>query len=197
MLQKNKGAKKLKSRRGAAVLAIGVLAGLASAPTGAQAGFLDQLFGVFQAPTPAQQPSFDGDRATATAPALVERKRVRRHVAVVSGKPVLQKTTGLMDDKTLRTGDAVMMGNGLHVYAGPEASTHHLGQFVSLDDARHLSDKDRFKLAAMDITRNDPLSQGKNPDTIASGRSAAVSAPIVVGYRITDSKGASGRYVGP
>ena len=185
------------SRRSAVVLAIGVMAGLASAPTGAQAGFLDQLFGVFQAPAPMQQPSFDGDRATATAPAFTVRKRVRRHVAAVGDKPVLQKTTSLMDDKTLRAGDAVMMENGLHVYAGPEASTHQLGQFVSLDDARHLSNQDRIKLAAMDTTRNDPLSHGENPDTIASGRSAAVSAPISVGYRITDAKGASVRYVGP
>ena len=198
MLQKNKTAKKLSSRRGTVLLAIGVVAGLAAAPTGAQAGFLDQLFGAFQAPAPVQQQhTYYAGEGTMSAPMFNERRHVRRHVAAVSSKPVLQKTTSLMDDKTLRPGDAVMMKDGLHVYAGPKSSIHEPDQFVSLDDARHLSSKDRVKLAAMDGTRNDPLTNGGNPDTVASGRSAAVSAPIVEGYRITDAKGASVRYVGP
>lgn len=197
MLQRNKTAKKLASRRGTVVLAIGVLAGLATAPTGAQAGFLDQFFGVFQAPTPVQQqPNYGGDR-TPEAPVFSERKRIRRHVVTISDKPVLQKTTALMSDRTLRAGDAVMMKNGLHIYAGPVASTHDPDEFVSVDDARHLTSKDRVRLAAMDTTRNDPLANGESPDTISSGRSAAVSTPIVTGYHITDAKGASVRYVGP
>ena len=195
MLLKNKTAKKLLNRRGNVVLAIGVMAGLA-APTGAQAGFLDQLFGVFQAPAPVQQPSYSYDREPAASP-FSERRRVHKRVATVSDKPVLQKTTTLMADKTLRAGDAVMMKDGLHVYAGPAESTHEPDQFVSLDEARHLSGKDRVRLAAMDTTRNDPLTSGSTPDTVSSGRSAAVSASISVGYRITDAKGASVRYVGP
>ena len=197
MLQKNKTAKKLSSRRGAAVLAIGVLAGLA-APTCAQAGFLDQLLGVFQPPAPVQQPQPSyGGYASPTMHVFSERRRVRKHVAAISDKPVLQKTTGLMNDRTLRAGDAVMMKDGLHVYVGPASSTHDLDQFVSLDDARHLAGKERVKLAAMDTAHDDPLAHGETPDTIASGRSAAVSTPIVAGYHITDAKGASVRYVGP
>ena len=194
MLQKNKTVKKLANRRGAVVLAIGVVAGLA-APTGAQAGFLDQLFSAFQAPAPVQQPSYGYERAPATVP--FERRRVRRHVAAVSEKPVLQKTTDLMDDRTLRSGDAVMMKDGLHVYAGPEAAKHDSDEFVALDEARHVTGKYCVRRAAMDTTRHDPLADGVRPDTIASGRSAAVGTPVVAGYRITDARGASVRYVGP
>ncbi len=196
MLLKKKTAKTSANRRGTIVLAIGVVVGLATVPTGAQAGFLDQLFGAFQPPAPAPQPSYDYGRAPA-AFAPREPHHVRKRVASVSGKPVLQKTTALMDDKTLRAGDAVMMKDGLHVYTGPEASRHDHDQFVPLDEARHISGQDRVKLASMDTTRNDPLVSGVKPDVIASGRSAAVGTPTVVGYRITDAKGASVRYVGP
>ena len=196
MLLKTKTLKKPANRRGTVVLAIGVVVGLAASSSGAQAGFLDQLLGVFQAPVAAPQPSYDYGRApTAFAPREV--RHLRKRVAAVSDKPVLQKTTGLMDDKTLRSGDAVMMKDGLHVYAGPEESRHSRDQFVPLDEARHVSSQDRVKLAAMDTTRNDPLVTGVKPDTIASGRSAAVGVPVAAGYRITDAKGASVRYVGP
>ena len=197
MLLKTKVAKKLVGRRSTVVLAIGVLAGLAVAPSGAQAGFLDQLFGVFQAPVPAAPPSYDYGRAPSTLPSHYEHRHVRKRVAVVSDKPVLQKTTALMEDRTLRQGDAVMLKDGLHVYAGPEASTHDRDQFVPLDQARHVPQKERTELALLDTTRNDPLKHMGQPDTIASGRSASVGSPIVAGYRITDAKGASVRYVGP
>ncbi len=197
MLQRNKSAKKLVSRRGQVVLAIGVVAGLATASTGAQAGFLEQLFSGFQVQAPAPQPSYDYNPVPRAFRVPYQAHRVRRHVASVSDKPVLQKTTGLMDDKTLRPGDAVMMADGLHVYAGHESSTHERDEFVRLDEARHLSDKERVRLASMDTTRNDPLTHDNQTNTIASGRSAAVGSPVVAGYRITDVKGASVRYVGP
>ena len=194
---KTKATRKLVNRRGSVILAIGVLAGLATAPTGAQAGFFDQLFGVFQAPAPAAQPSYSYDRAQRNVSGSFAARRAHKRVAIVSDKPVLQKTTGLMEDKTLRRGDAVMMKDGLHVYAGSASSTHDDEDFVALDDARHISDKARLELASMDSTRNDPLRHGNQPDTLASGRSAAVGSPIVAGYRITDAKGTSVRYVGP
>ena len=196
MLQRNKTARKLVSRRGQTVLAIGVVAGLVTASTGAQAGFFEQLFSGFQAQAPAPQPSYEYN----PAPRMSARPQVhhfRKRVASVSSKPVLQKTTDLMDDKTLRSGDAVMMKDGLHVYAGPESSNHERDQFVRLDEAHRLSDKERVRLASVDTTRNDPLMHDNQTNTIASGRSAAVGSPIVAGYRITDVKGESVRYVGP
>ena len=196
MLQRNKPATKPVRRRGQTVLAIGVVAGLAMASTSAQAGFFEQLFSGFQAQAPAPQPAYDYNSAPrSAAPSRVH--HFRRRVASVSSKPVLQRTTSLMDDKTLRPGDAVMMKDGLHVYAGPESATHERDQFVRLDEAHRLSDKERVRLASMDTTRNDPLMHDNETNTIASGRSAAVASPVVAGYRITDVKGASVRYVGP
>ncbi len=52
-------------------------------------------------------------------------------------------------------------------------------------------------LASVDATRNDPLAKAAKPDTVASGRSAAVSAPIVAGIKFTDKRGVLVRYVGP
>ena len=196
MLQRNKAVRKLVSRRGQTVLAIGVVAGLVTGSTGAQAGFFEQLFSGFQAQAPAPEPSYDYNSAPRVpAPSLVH--HFRRRVASVSSKPVLQKTTDLMDDKTLRPGDAVMMKDGLHIYTGSEASTHERDQFVRLDEAHRLSDRERVRLASMDTMRNDPLMHDNQANTIASGRSAAVGSPVVAGYRITDVKGASVRYVGP
>jgi hypothetical protein len=186
---------KTNKRRGAAVLAIGVVVGLSMNVGTAQAGFFDELFGggqATQAPTYEQAPMPQVDLPDAMAPAHRRTKTV-----AVDAKPVLQKTTDLMHDKTLHPGDAIMMKDGIHIYSGAESSQHTKKQFVALDDARYVSSKQRSSLIAMDTTRNDPLTHDMMPDTIASGRSASVSTPIAAGYRITDARGASVRYVGP
>jgi hypothetical protein len=164
-------------------------------PGTAQAGFFDQLFGggapsqpVYNEPQPQlnmQQPE----------PFVLQQRRAVKRV-VVDEKPVLQKTTDLMHDKTLRPGDAVMMKTGIHVYTGREASTHRSADFATLDASR-LKPNERIALASMDGTRNDPLTKGATPDTLSSGRSAAVSTPIVAGVKFTDQRGKTIRYVGP
>ena len=194
MLRRKTTDRKVAGRRASVVLAIGVVAGLAALPTSAQAGFFEQLFGGFQA-QPVAPPSVEYN-APSEAPIRAPVRKVHR-MAVSDGKPVLQKTTDLMRDKTLRAGDAVMMKDGMHIYAGLESDRHVRNQFVPLDEARRVSSRERVELAGLDTTRNDPLAGGRAPDTIASGRSASVSTPISAGYRITDVKGASVRYVGP
>ena len=179
------------------------------APGTAQAGFLDQLFGS-PAPAPAA-PTYSYEQPSAPSEFYTPRVRsyrhslavpVRRHEAkkVVAArdleKPVLQQTTDLMSDKTLRPGDAVMMKDGLHVYDGRESAKHRAAQFVAIDAAK-LKGSDRSALVAMDTTRNDPLRGAVAPDTVASGRSAAVGTPVVKGFKITDARGQSVRYVGP
>lgn len=175
---------------------------VALAPATAHAGFLDQLFG---GGAPQQAPSYGYEQPqqyvdqpiyAAPMPAPVEVHRVKKHVAL-NNKPVLQKTTDLMHDATLRPGDAVMMKDGLHVYEGAESSRHHSDEFVALGNDDDLTGKERAKLVQMDTTRNDPLRGEITPDTIASGRSASVATPIVAGYKITDARGMSVRYVGP
>ena len=117
---------------------------------------------------------------------------------VVDEKPKLQKPTDLMHDATLQNGDAVMMKGGLHVYTGEDGgSRHSKADFAALDDVKGMPKQERKALVAMDTTRNDPLRGALNPDTIASGRSAAVANPIVPGHEIVDAAGKKLRYVGP
>lgn len=174
-----------------------VLMALVFSPGVAQAGFFEQLFGVApvqQAPALAPAPSADLPMPALNAPVRHEPRKRKR---LVETKPVKQMPTDLMHDKTLQVGDAVMMKGGIHVYQGPEEDRHTRRQFVALNDADSLSHKEREKLASMDMVKNDPLRGNISPDTIASGRSAAVAAPLSAGYRITDARGQSVRYVGP
>ena len=90
-----------------------------------------------------------------------------------------------------------MMGSGLRVYSGQEGSRHVASDFRRVDMSSEISGKQKVALLAMDGTRNDPLTSGVAPDTIASGRSASVASPTVAGYAITDAHGKSVRYVGP
>ncbi len=187
--------------------------GSLAVPCSAHAGFFEQLFGAPPSP-PAPTYSYERPSTLDLAPAL---PRVSRHALAPSpfahrltrrvaardirpkanGAPVLQKTTDLMSDKTLRAGDAVMMKDGIHIYDGRESAKHNIRQFVALDEAQDVKSAERSALVAMDTTRNDPLRSQVVPDTIASGRSAAVGAPAVSGFRITDARGRSVRYVGP
>ena len=169
--------------------------GFTALPGVAHAGFFDDLFGGGQ---PRQQaPVYNYDMPASADPMPYEIHRQRKKVVVQDDKPVLQKTTDIWHDKTLRGGDAVMMKDGLHVYSGSDRSRHFASDFQRLDKSDEVSSKQKMALLALDGTRNDPLKSGAAPDTIASGRSAAVASPIVSGYAITDARGKAVRYVGP
>lgn len=179
------------NRSGLAAVVLGAGTGLA-APSAAQAGFFEQLFGL------APQPSPYESGQTYEAPSRPQRaiRHARKHVA--EAKPDHQKATDVYHDPSLRAGDAVMMKDGIHVFEGDRGSSHEGGDFVALDASQEVGGKQKAALAALDTTRNDPLrGHAAKPDTLASGRSAAVGAPVSAGYRITDARGASVRYVGP
>ncbi len=164
-------------------------------PASAQAGFFEQLFGI----APQASPFESGRSYEAPARPLEQRStphHARKHVA--DAKPNRQKPTDLFHDASLRPGDAVMMKDGIHVYQGEGGSVHDGRDFVAVDASRELNGRERAALVALDTTRNDPL-RGREvqPDTLASGRSAAVGAPVSAGFKITDARGASVRYVGP
>ncbi len=184
-------------RASAIVMGLALAAGLALLPSSANAGFLDQLFGGAPQPSqpsytpePAQPPLMSPDQVGPSVP------RARKKIAIRQTAPVRQKTTDLMHDKTLRVGDAIMMKDGVHVYNGPDAARHSAKEFVPIDDARHVSSTQRAALVAMDITHTDPLA-GVRSTELASGRSVSVDTPIAKGFKITDARGASIRYVGP
>ena len=189
-------AQNIRSRRigllGASLISASAMIGV---PASAQAGFFDQLFGGSASPEPsvqANEPQLD----VPSQPMVLQRRHAVKKVAV-DDKPVLQKTTDLMHDKTLLPGDAVMMKTGIKIYTGRDSVTHRRADFTSLDNARQVSPATKTVLASMDATRNDPLAKAANPDTLASGRSASVSAPIVAGIKFTDQRGVTIRYVGP
>ena len=172
---------------------------LAVATSGsAHAGFLEQLFGVVpqEAPQASPPPSYSNEVPHFEQNAPVHRRAKRR--VVVDEKPKLQKPTDLMHDATLQTGDAVMLKGGIQVYTGDDGETRHTkSDFASLDEVSGVPKQERKELLAMDTSRNDPLRGALKPDTIASGRSAAVATPIVAGTEIVDARGAKVRYVGP
>ena len=174
-----------------AFTAIGLGSGL-FAPGVAHAGFFEQLFGLEPAP------STGYDRTERPYEPQPYRRAVRpKKAAAVDTKPKRQMPTDLMHDATLRPGDAVMMKGGMRVYEGDDQSKHDKRDFVALEAAPDVPKKPRAELVALDTTRNDPLRGTVTPNVIASGRSAAVGAPISQGYRITDARGKSMRYVGP
>ena len=180
-----------------------VLAAALGVPTHANAAnFFEQLFGG-GAPAPEQQvPSYaPGPEMSAPGdfpgePSL----RRRRHIIVARSEPVRQKTTDLMHDKTLRPGDAVVTKSGIKVYDGSYTSHHDWDQFVSLNDA-DMAPKEKQALVAMDPTKVDPLANAP----LREGRSSSESSskvvsdglPITKGFKVTDARGNSVRYVGP
>ena len=184
----------------ASVCALVSVLGLTAVPASAHAeGFFDQLFGLTPQPAPQAAPvpsyGYDGSGYVQDAPV---HHRPKRKVVVVDTKPKLQKPTDLMHDATLQTGDAVMMKDGLHVYTGDDRGAKHTrADFELLDAVRGMPKQERRALVAMDTTRNDPLRDALKPDTIASGRSAAVASPVVSGTEIVDARGNKMRYVGP
>ena len=188
--------KNFASLAGASALAFGL--GLSTLPGTAHAGFFEQLFGGAPEPSPqaAPTPSYQYDQPSYFQDAPVRHRAKPK--AVVDAKPKLQKPTDLMHDATLQNGDAVMTKGGLQVYTGEDGgSRHSKADFVALDDVSGMPKQARKALMAMDTTRNDPLQGSLNPDTIASGRSAAVASPIVSGHDIVDAAGKKVRYVGP
>ena len=105
------------------VIIAAVALGCLIAPSAAQAGFFEQLFGAPPAP-PAPTYSYESPAASTVESSrphmsradmnmpFAHRSTRRTHLAAqpkLDTKPVLQKTTSLMSDKTLHAGDAVMM----------------------------------------------------------------------------------------
>jgi hypothetical protein len=181
-------------------LAVAVLSGVALAPAAAHAGFLDQLFGG-GAPVPEQpqiQPQGGGysyDQMDQGYQPIPRKPRMKKKVAVAD-KPVLQKTTDIMSDSTLRPGDAVMMKSGVHIFNGESDSHHDADEFVALDSARHVAKDTKGQLAALDVAHRAPLQYAERTTTMLEGRSVA-GREISEGYKITDARGRSIRYVGP
>jgi len=194
------------------LLAIGLF------PDIARAGFFDFLFPQFQAPAARPFGPRPGYRMFGAGPGLY-RHSFRQHKLAARRKVILADKThhpahrkvifadkanhvvrpytpiDLMDDESLRHGDAVMTGAGIWVFVGDYGSHHDLSDFRKLSEIKGLSKRKRDALAALDAPGSNPGANEGESGTV-TGRSVTETT-IVTGEMITDARGRSVRYVGP
>lgn len=187
------------------------------APAVAQAGFFESLFGLSPAPAPA--PAAAAPSASASPYLSRSRSRYRtgyeprehrrrEHRAIearddghrrakrehaASDQPKLQQTTDLMDDRTLRAGDAVMTKEGLRVFAGVQADHHADADFVPLHAARRGRKGRRLALVAIDDAAHLDIGRDRRAG-LETGRSVSVATERRPSF--ADAK-VMVRYVGP
>ena len=189
-------------RRGGAI-AVTLASGIAF-PSIAHAGFFDFLFG--QPERPAVRPyepypnglpywGTEGFRRRADRGFHRHGHKLmgRRKVVVADNHPVGPLApTDLMDDDSLRPGDAVVTPSGIRIFIGSSGSHHGSEDFRKPSDIKGLPKRERKALAALDA--QDSGTDGK--PGIATGRSAS-ELKLVFGETIIDPQGHSIRYVGP
>ena len=158
----------------------------------ASAGFFDFLFPPAQPAMPIYRP----------APHFVHHRiaHVEHHKKKVAAAPrhrideakhlVAPIAVDVMDDETLRDGDAVMTAEGLRIFIGSERPHHTQDDFASVSDAEALSRRKRTALLAVAGARE------AGQSTLVAGRSAAEPG-LSAGVPIVDARGAKIRYVGP
>jgi hypothetical protein len=193
--------------RGAAVavVTVGLVQSIAF-PSIAHAGFFDFLFEqLFQ--SPAVRP-FEGDfggmprhwgdpgfrrRADPGFHRHGHKLSARRKMVVTDSHPTGPLApTDLMDDESLRPGDAVMTPTGIRIFIGSSGNHHEPDDFRKLSEIKGLPKRERKALAALDA-------QGSGTDGkpgMATGRSAS-ELKFVFGETVIDPQGRSIRYVGP
>ncbi len=174
-------------------------------PSVAYAGFFDFLFG----PPPAAQsyayPGGEPFRATPGFRRRAEHPIHRRVHALVTHRKVIladksdpvvgpQAPVDLMDDDSLRHGDAVMTQAGIKIFVGYSSDHHQPEDFRKISEIKKLSKRERSAFAALDASS---VKQGGQTDSgVVTGRSASENQ-LTTGEMITDPNGRSIRYVGP
>ena len=98
----------------------------------------------------------------------------------------------LMDDESLRPGDAVVTASGIRIFIGSSGSHHAPEDFRKPSEIKGLPKRERKALAALDA--QDSGTDGK--PGMATGRSAS-ERKLVFGETIIDPQGRAIRYVGP
>ena len=97
----------------------------------------------------------------------------RHRVAEAKAHPVAPGTIDVMDDDSLKRGDAVMTAEGLRIFIGSEGSHHTQDDFASVSETEGLSRRKRSALLAVDAGH-----AGEQPGVVV-GRSAAEPGPFV------------------
>ena len=168
-----------------AVLTVGLVQSIAF-PSIAHAGFFDFLFGQpFQTPAANPYEGYFGGmpghwgadpgfrrRADRGFHRHGHKLSARRKMVVADNHPVGPvPPTDLMDDESLRRGDAVMTPTGIRIFIGSSGDHHEPEDFRKPSEIKGLSKTERKALAALDA-------QGSGMDgkpAMATGRSENVS----------------------
>jgi hypothetical protein len=167
-------------------------------PSIAHAGFLDFLFGPFQTRVRPDGGYFGGMPHWGTDQGF--RRRAHGHKLTARRKLLVADNhqagplppADLVDDDSLRPGDAVMTTSGIRIFVGSSGTPHAPQDFRKLSEIKGFSKRERKALAALDA-------QGSGLDSnpgMATGRSAS-ELKAVSGETIIDPRGRSVRYVGP
>jgi hypothetical protein len=192
-----------RNRRRVAIAAVTVGLGIAF-PSLAHAGFFDFLFGLVERPAvrpyggyfggmPGHWGADPGFRRRADSFRRHGHKlSLRRKLVVADDHPVGPLApTDLMDDESLRPGDAVMTASGIRIFIGSSGDHHEPEDFRKPSEIKGLPKRERKALAALDAQGGTDGKPG-----IATGRSAS-EHKLVFGETIIDPQGRSIRYVGP
>jgi hypothetical protein len=182
-----------------AVVTVGLVQSIAF-PSIAHAGFFDFLFGqLFQSRAARPNGGYFGGMPAhwGADPGFRHRHghklSARRKMVVADNHPVGPvPPTDLMDDESLRRGDAVMTPTGIRIFIGSSGDHHEPEDFRKPSEIKGLSKSERKAFAALDA-------QGSGTDAkpgMATGRSAS-ERKLVFGETIIDPQGRSIRYVGP
>ena len=185
-----------------------VLAGVSALtlmPLSADAGFFENLFGASdsqsQAPAADSQGPMTGGKRRADVTGRAHTRRIHQAKATsdknsgaTSDKPVLQSTTGLLEDPSLRDGDAVMTKKGIRIFNGKAGLHHQVEQFLPLQRANHLKKGARVVLAAIDEATHRDIGRNRNASVSVTGRSVSTAADRRPSF--TDPN-VDVRYVGP
>ncbi|MGH6810990.1 MAG: hypothetical protein ACREDM_01140 [Methylocella sp.] len=194
--------------RGVAVAVVTVGLVHTAFPSIAHAGFFDFLFGPFQSRPVRPYEAYPGHMLAPWGADPGFRRHAgrgfRRHEHKLTARRKLNVAdetdhpvgplapTDIMDDESLRRGDAVMTPTGIRIFIGSSGDHHEPEDFRKPSEIKGLPKRERKAFAALDA-------QGSGTDgkpVMATGRSAS-ELTLVFGETIVDPQGRSIRYVGP
>jgi hypothetical protein len=175
-------------------------------PSYAHAGFFDFLFGPFQGRPAGHYGGYFGGMPGNWGPGFRRHaeRGFHRHEHKLAARRKLSVAdetddsappsapADIMDDDSLRPGDAVMTASGIRIFIGSSGTPHAPQDFRKPSEITGVSKRERKALAALDA-------QGSSVDSnpgMATGRSAS-ELNAVFGKTIIDPRGRSVRYVGP
>jgi hypothetical protein len=180
---------------------VGVVPGIVF-PSIAHAGFFDFLF---------PPPAVPDTRPFEAGPGYMDFRRraghgFHQHKLAARRKLILaDKTdhptqplapTDLMDDDSLRHGDAVMTQTGIRIFVGNFGDHHEPEDFRKITEIKNLSPRERNALVGLDAPGSNTIGHKSGEPGMVTGRSA-IERKLSVGETISDPSGRLVRYVGP